>query len=228
MITEEIAHINGIPKKLIVFLHGYQDYAEHIDRKTSALKQLPDIAFHIPQAPFASEIDEQKKQWFSMHRFDPEDRRRLTPSWIEFVEYYNRMTIGLAEANQYIAEYVDSLLNEYGLGYEDLFLCGFSQGAMCAMYTALMCPHKVAAVISFSGILAAQGYIAQHLKSRPEFFLLHGRCDNKIRFEAMEFTKQNLQELHCKVETCALEQATHRLVSEAVDKAVLFIKDRLK
>ena len=126
MITEEIAHINGIPKKLIVFLHGYQDYAEHIDRKVGALKQISDTALHIPQAPFANEIDEQKRQWFSMHRFDPEDKRRLTPSWTEFVEYYNRMTVGLAEANQYIAEYVDNLLNEYGLGYEDLILCGFS------------------------------------------------------------------------------------------------------
>ena len=97
MITEEIAHINGRPKRLIVFLHGYQDYAEHIDRKTGALRDLPDTAFHIPQAPFFNEIDVHKRQWFSMHRFDPEDRRRLTPSWAEFVEYYNRMTLGLAE-----------------------------------------------------------------------------------------------------------------------------------
>ena len=228
MITEEIAHINGIPKRLVVFLHGYQDYAEHIDRKTAALTDLSDTAFHIPQAPFFNEIDPHKRQWFSMHRFDPEDRRRLTPSWVEFVDYYNRMTLGLAEANQYISVYIDNLLNEYGLSYENLFLCGFSQGAMCAMYTALMCPNKIGGVVSFSGILAAQGYLSQHLKSRPDFLLLHGRCDNKIRFEAMEFTKQNLQELHCKVETCALEQISHRLVTEAVEKGAAYIQSRAK
>ena len=61
MITEEIVHINGIPKKLIVFLHGYQDTAEHIERKTTRLRDLSDVALHIPQAPFFNEVDAEKR-----------------------------------------------------------------------------------------------------------------------------------------------------------------------
>ena len=165
MITEEIVHINGIPKKLIVLLHGYQDSAEYIDRKTLRLHELDNVAIHIPQSPFVNEIDKNQRQWFSIHQFDPNDKRRSTTSWDEVIDLYNRMTVGLAEADYYILQYVDTLLNEYSLGYDDLILCGFSQGAMCALYSGLMCPHKIAGVISFSGILAAKGYIEKHGKS---------------------------------------------------------------
>ena len=227
MIGEEIVHINGIPKKLIVFLHGYQDCAEHIERKTVLFQSIDNVAFHIPQAPFINEIDAQKRQWFSIHQFDPDDRRRTTASWDEFVEYYNKMTVGLEEANHYILQYVDGLLSEYGLGYEDLFLCGFSQGAMCAAYSGLMCPHKIAGVISFSGILAAKGYVEQHNKSCPDFLLIHGSEDDKIRFDAMDFMKDNLQKLGCKATTLSINGAQHKIVDEGVEGAFRFIKSKI-
>ena len=73
MITEEIVHVNGIPKKLVVLLHGYQDSAEYIDRKSMPLQEIDNIAIHIPQSPFVSEIDKTQRQWFSIHQFDPDD-----------------------------------------------------------------------------------------------------------------------------------------------------------
>lgn len=226
MITEEIVHINGIPKKLIVFLHGYQDTAEHIERKTTRLRDLSDVALHIPQAPFFNEVDAEKRQWYSIHRFDPEDKRRKTASWDEFVELYNKMTVGLAEANQHILEYVDSLLNEYGLGYNDLFLCGFSQGAMCALYSGLMCPYKIGGVVSFSGILAAKGFLEKHSKSRPDCLLLHGIEDDKIRYDALKFTEANLNDLRCKTEVFGIAGAAHKITDMAVERAVSFIVKR--
>ena len=57
MITEEIVHVNGIPKKLVVLLHGYQDSAEYIDRKATPLQEIDNIAIHIPQSPVFCEVD---------------------------------------------------------------------------------------------------------------------------------------------------------------------------
>ena len=228
MITEEIVHVNGIPKKLIVLLHGYQDSAEYIDRKSTPLQEIDNIAIHIPQSPFISEIDETQRQWFSIHQFDPDDKRRKAISWSEVVELYNRMTVGLVEANHYILQYVDGLLNEYGLGYNDLFLCGFSQGAMCALYSGLMCPHKIAGVVSFSGILAAKGYIEKHGKSKPDCLITHGKSDDKIKFEALDFTKKNLLDLGCKVSVFEIEDAGHYVSSRAVKEAYRFIKNKIK
>ena len=138
------------------------------------------------------------------------------------------MTVGLEQANHYILEYVDNLLSEYNLGYENLFLCGFSQGAMCAIYSALMCPYKIGGVVSFSGILAAKGYVAQHCCSRPDFFLIHGAEDDKVRFSALAFTKQNLEKLGCSVETFEAKEVPHKIVSETVAAAESFIKKRIK
>lgn len=224
MISEEIVHIRGIPKKLVVFLHGYQDTAEHIERKTELLQQLEGVALHIPQAPFVNEVDSSTRQWYSIHQFDPDDRRRKTASWDEFLEFYNRMTVGLAEANHYVLEYVDTLLNEYGLSYEDLFLCGFSQGAMCAIYSGLMCPYKIAGVVSFSGILAAKGYLEKYSKSRPNCLLLHGKNDDKIRFDALSFTANNLRNLGCETSVFAVDGAKHKITDEAVATAYRFIE----
>ena len=223
MITEEIVHINGFPKKLIVFLHGYQDCAGHIDHKTTGLRDLPDIALHIPDAPFISEIDHQTRQWFSIRQFDPNDTRRDTPSWEEFVELYNKMTVGLETAYQNIMEYTDNLINEYQLKYSDLFLCGFSQGAMCAMYSGLMCPEKMGGIISFGGILAAQGYIENHYASKPDVLLLHGELDEKIRIGALAFTEKNLKNLGCKTISFKFPDTAHRITDEEIDKTKEFI-----
>lgn len=228
MIEEEIVHINGIPKKLIVFLHGYQDDAEHVDRRTEVMQKLDNVAMHIPQAPWTNEIDNGLRQWYSMHRFDPDDRRRTTTSWDEFLELYNRMTVGLEEAKHYILEYIDSLLLEYQLGYDDLFLCGFSQGAMCAIYSGLMCPHKMAGVISFSGIFAAKGYVEKHYYSRPDFLLIHGKEDHTVRFDSLEFTEEGLRHLGCLVEKYIAGDLGHRIAPEAVERTCEFIKARIK
>lgn len=223
MINEEIVHINGIPKRLVVFLHGYQDCAGHINHKCVKLQDLPDTALHIPDSPLISEIDNTTRQWFSIRQFDPNDARRDTPSWEEFVELYNKMTIGLESAYQNIMEYIDNLLSEYQLSYSDLFLCGFSQGAMCAMYFGLMCPYKIGGVISFGGILAAQGYIENHYMNKPDVLLLHGQDDEKIRIGALEFTAENLKKLGCKTQSYSFADTAHRITDEEIDIAKNFI-----
>lgn len=228
MISEEIVHINGIPKKVVVFLHGYQDCAEHIEHRTEKLQKLKDVALHIPQAPFLNEVDATKRQWYSIHQFDPDDKRRITASWDEFIELYNCMTVGLETANHYILEYIDNLLTEYGLSYEDLFLCGFSQGAMCAIYSGLMCPYKMGGVISFSGILAALGYVERHYNSTPDVLLIHGNEDTKVRFDAMEFTAEQLKSLGAYVDLFTAENAGHKIVPEAVDAAYSFIAKKIR
>ncbi len=227
MIREEIVHINEIPKKLLVFLHGYIDSSDSIDRKISLLDNLQDFAIHIPQAPLECEIHESKRQWYSMHKFDPEDERRTVPTMDECIALYNRMAPGLAEANDYIQPYIENALDEYGLDYKDLFLCGFSQGAMCALYTGLMFPQKIGGVISFSGILAGHKRALKEAKTHPDILLIHGNSDNLVRYEAMDFTASKLKEIGCKVETYTVKNGNHMITPDALVQAAYFIRDRV-
>lgn len=227
MIQEEIVHINGIPKKLLVFLHGYIDSSDALDRKISLLDDLPDFAVHIPQAPLECEIHESKRQWYSMHRFDPEDDRKTVPTMDECVALYNRMAPGLAEADAYLQPYVENALGEYGLDYSDLFLCGFSQGAMCALYTGLMFPQRIGGIISFSGILAGHKKALKLAQSCPDVLLIHGDADNLVRYEALDFTALNLQKLGCAVETYTIKKGMHMITPEALVQAAAFIRQRI-
>ena len=67
LITEEIVHIKGYPKRLVVFLHGYIDSSEATDKSIAPLiERLDDVAVHVPQSPFTCEIHPNKRQWYSV------------------------------------------------------------------------------------------------------------------------------------------------------------------
>lgn len=225
MIREEIVYINGIPKKIVIFLHGYLDDADAINQRLSGFSDsLNDCAVHIPQAPFSCEVDSHLRQWYSMYRFDPEYERKNAPDMDSFVSYYNRMSLGLAETHGYLEPYIEQTLSEYGLGYKDLYLCGFSQGAMSAIYTALMLPQVIGGLISFSGIIAGHEYLQKNAISKPRTLLLHGAMDNLLRPESMGFTAKKLRQIGCPVNSFQIEDCKHHISSQAIKYATDFIK----
>lgn len=225
MINEEIAHIKGFPQKLIIFLHGYIDSSPALDKKLSLLyDELDNFAIHIPQAPIICEIHENKRQWYSMHRFDPNDDRKLVPDFADCIAIYDRMAIGLQESYNYLIPYIENLMQEYNLEYKDLYIFGFSQGAMVGLYLAMMHSQQIGACISFSGILAGSKHIMKYHKSNPDTLLIHGTVDNLVRFEALDYTKNCLQEIGCNVTTYEVANGQHMVNDEGLRQAIDFIK----
>lgn len=225
MIREEIVHINGIPKKLVIFLHGYLDDADSVDNRLHEFYDaLPDCAIHIPQAPFPCEVDVKMRQWYSMYRFDPTYERKKAPDMQSFVAYYNKMSLGLLETYNFLLPYIEQTLAEYNLSYQDLYLCGFSQGAMTAIYMALMCPEKIAGLISFSGIIAGHEYLDKNAKQAPPALLLHGQEDRMLRPESLAFTAEKLRKLGCNVIYNNISGGGHTLNKEGMKYAADFIK----
>ena len=223
-INEEIVYVNGQPRKLIIFLHGYIDSADYLEGKLqNFIKAFDNTAIHLPQAPICCEILEDKRQWYSMHRFDPDDERKTVPSMEECIAIYDKMTLGLEESFSYLNDYIEQCLNEYQLEDKDLYLCGFSQGAMLAIYTALMREHQIGGCVSFSGIMAGHKFLMKHAQSKPDILLIHGDADNLVRFEAMSFTEKELKKLGIKVETCKVNAGQHRISEEGLEAAVDFI-----
>ncbi len=229
LITEEIVHIKGYPKRLVIFLHGYIDSSEAIDKTIVPLiDELDDVAIHVPQSPFMCEIHPNKRQWYSLHRFDPNDDRKTVPTLKECVSFYEKMAPGYREAFDYVNPYIDHCLEEYQLEDKDLYLCGFSQGAMLAIYISLMREKKIGGCISFSGILAPAKYLAKHAQSTPDILLIHGNEDNLVRFEAQEFSRKNLQKLGCLVETYVVEGGRHRVTEETLSVAAKYLNSKFR
>lgn len=229
MIREEIVHINGFPQKLVVFLHGYLDDSDSVDvRLREFYESLPNCAIHIPQAPFSCEVDAKMRQWYSMYRFDPAYERKNAPDLQSFVKYYNRMSLGLSETHGFLLPYLEQTLAEYNLQYKDLFLCGFSQGAMAAIYTALMSPQEIGGLISFSGIIAGYEYLGKNAKQTPPVLLLHGQEDKMIRPDSLKFTAEKLSKIGCEVMCDNIPGNGHQLNHEGMQHAVHFIKSHTK
>ncbi len=226
-INEEIVYVNGHPRKLVVFLHGYIDNADYLEHTIlPMISNIDNAAVHLPQAPISCEILDDKRQWYSMHRFDPDDARKTVPTMEECVQIYDHMAQGLEEARFYLDEYIDASLNEYQLEDKDLYLCGFSQGAMLALYTALMRENKIGGCISFSGIMASHSFLMKHHRSAPDILLMHGNKDNLVRFEALEFTRHNLEQIGCRVFTYVVDGGQHRITPDELEQAERFINGR--
>ena len=226
-INEEIVYVNGQPQRLIIFLHGYIDSADYLEGKLqNFIKVFDNTAIHLPQAPICCEVLEDKRQWYSMHRFDPDDERKTVPTMAECVEIYNKMTLGLEESFSYLNDYIDACLNAYQLEDKDLFLCGFSQGAMVAIYTSLMQEEQIGGCVSFSGIITPHSYLLKHAKSRPDVLLIHGDEDNLVRPESQMFTMRHLQNIGCNVQTYVVPGGQHRVTEDGLVQAASFINHK--
>lgn len=224
-ISEEVAHINGHPEKLVIFLHGYIDSDTSVDKRLSYLiDNLDNTAIHIPQAPLQCEIHERKRQWYSMHRFDPDDARKTVATMEECAGFYNRMGDGFNEAFMYLNPYIDQCLNEYQLEDKDLYICGFSQGAMLAIYTSLMREETIGGCISFSGILAPHGYLMKNHNATPDMLLIHGDADTLVRYEALEFSRSRLEQIGCRTTTFTVSGGQHTISEDGLKQAVDYIK----
>ncbi|MBQ8465912.1 MAG: hypothetical protein IJ545_07885 [Alphaproteobacteria bacterium] len=228
-ISEEIVHIKGYPKKLIIFLHGYIDNCESLNRRiVPFLNNLNDVAIHLPEAPQSCEIHEKKRQWYSMHQFDPNDDRKTVPTLKECTDIYAHMGKGFDESYQYLSEYIDTCLNEYQLEAKDLIICGFSQGAMLALYTALRYPEKIGGCVSFSGIMATPDYFYRHSHQIPRCLLIHGDADNLVRYGVLEYSKDHLQKLGCQVASYTVKGGQHKITEDGLKQAENFIKECFK
>lgn len=223
MITEEIVRIKGKPKKLIVFLHGYIDSPEHIENHIDdMLKNLNDVAVHIPRAAMDCEIHPKKQQWFSVHRFDPDDKRKTVPSIEECEAIYDTMQDGIVEASRDINVYIDKCLKKYNLNSKDLYLCGYSQGAILAIFNGLM-RKNIAGVVSFSGILAPTRFLKNNHNAKPKVLLMHGDNDNIIRYQALDRSEKHLKNIGCNVQKHTIPNGQHRIYEESMLKAASFI-----
>jgi len=228
-IREEIVHVKGYPHKLIIFLHGYIDNCESLNKRiVSFLAHMDNCAIHMPEAPVGCEIYEGKRQWYSMHRFDPNDDRKTVPTLQECTDIYASMGKGFDESYHFIKEYIENCLNEYQLEAKDLYICGFSQGAMLALYTALRYPEQIGGCISFSGILATPNYFYKHKHQTPPVLLIHGDEDNLVRYGVMGYSREHLEKLGCHVDTYTAHNTKHRITEDGLRLAEKFIEEHSK
>lgn len=97
-----------------------------------------------------------------------------------------------------LAEFIDELVETYGVEGRCVYLMGFSQGAMMSLAVALTEPEKIAGAVIMSGRFPAQvleeSHDAQALKGKP-FIVTHGIYDPVLPIEHGREVRESLEAL---------------------------------
>ncbi|MES2961039.1 MAG: dienelactone hydrolase family protein [Pseudomonadota bacterium] len=204
------------PKYLVVFLHGYGANGENLlDLSYEFKKILPDAHFISPNAiePWEGGFPH-AYQWFSLSA--GMERRSL-----------NVMADSVKNANKTLQHFINSQLERFKLTAENLFLVGFSQGAMMALYQGFIQAKKPAGVISFSGKLVLPEMVNEKTLSKPEICLIHGESDSVVPFSSLAEAEATLKENNISFEAHPIPNLDHSIDIHAIRIAQNFIKKQI-
>lgn len=206
------------PKYLVIFLHGYgANGANLLDLSHEFAHVLPDAHFVSPNAPQNWEggfID--SYQWFSLNGVS-----LVSGNHNNNVE---KIAAEIKKSQEILNNFVQSQLERFKLGIENLFLVGFSQGAMMAMYQGFMMPKKPAGIISYSGKLILPEHLGEVTISKPDICLVHGQEDSVVPFDNFLQAEQILQALKIPFESHAVPHIDHTIDIHGVKAGKNFIK----
>lgn len=201
------------PKYLVIFLHGYGANGENLINLWHEFKYvLPDAHYISPNAiePWEGGFPH-SYQWFTL--YSGETRRNLL-----------EVARDIKKSNKVLAEFIKEQLTRFKLTPDKLFLIGFSQGAMMAMYQSFISPQKLAGVISFSGKIILPEMVGDTTNSKPEICLIHGEQDSVLPFENFLEAKKILEEKEISHEAHPVPHLDHSIDIHGIRVAQHFIK----
>lgn len=198
----------GAPKQLVVFLHGRGANGDDLIGLAPILAEaFPDAAFLSPDAPLRLEGFVSGFQWFDASSRDPE-----------------HMAAGVRAAAPAIDAFLDHHLNLLGLADRDLALFGFSQGCRMALHVGLRRAQAPAAILGFSGSLAAPGSLAAEITSRPPVLLVHGDADDIVPYASLAEAESALREVGVPVTAITRSGLGHGIDNEGLGHAMAQLK----
>jgi phospholipase/carboxylesterase len=167
-----LAPLEGPARQLVVFLHGYGADGEDLINLGRQWRQLlPNAAFVSPHAPEPCAVAPGRYQWFPLTRIDPQETAR-----------------GTDNAAPGLDAFLDAELKRHNLSDGNLALVGFSQGTMMALHVGLRRKVPPAAIIGYSGMVAAPERLPKFPNGAPPVYLQHGDQDQVIPVQALFLT----------------------------------------
>lgn len=222
--------IGPTPNKLVIFLHGYNGTIATHQYALDWLKQYVQNAVIIaPQAPQISDKNPERRQWFGMLKYDVQNRRADPQTTTEdiFAIYNNANTeIDLCAAQ--INLFIDALQQKFGIDDTHTFLCGFSQGAMLTLYTALTRHTPLGGAFVLSGLVAGADSLQTKISARPPLYLFHGEDDLRVQYKTLPITLDWLKQNHVSAKVQTYAGLDHRMNEEEIKQIANVINNKGK
>ncbi|MBI5645418.1 MAG: dienelactone hydrolase family protein [Ignavibacteriae bacterium] len=157
----------------------------------------------LPSAPFSHENAPGIRRWFDKETENLEQ---------------------MESSRSHISQIIESRLKD-GVAAENIFLVGFSQGAVMALHTALRYPQRLGGVVALSGYLALPLNLqkeAHPANRRIPVFIAHGTRDETLPVEHSRIATSVLREMGYSVDFFESDTG-HRISSETVKKIRAFL-----
>ncbi len=201
------------PKYLVIFLHGYGANGENLlDLAYEFKRALPEAHYISPNAiePWEGGFPH-AYQWFSL--YGGMERKA-----------FEDISTNIKRSNKILQEFIQKQLDRFNLTPDQLFLVGFSQGAMMAIYQGLIANQKFAGVIGFSGKVILPELTGEKIISKPNICLIHGKEDSVVPFSFFEEGKKILTEKDIPFDSQAIDNLDHSIDIGGIRAAQKFIK----
>lgn len=190
----------GPAKQLVILLHGLgADGSDLIGLAPLLSRVLPNAEFLAPNGPEACDTAPSGFQWFSL-----QDR---TPTRIE---------TGVRAAAELLEDYIDTQLEEREIDDNKLALIGFSQGCMMALHVGLRRHVAPAAILGYSGMLAAPDKLGAEITCRPPVLLVHGEADPIMPHQMLVSAQTGLEGVGVEVQTLSRPDLGHGIDEEGI------------
>ena len=198
------------PKSMVIFLHGVGANGDDlitIGREWQ--KDLPETVFLSPNAPEKYDMAPVGYQWFSLAERD-----------FDFIHK------GVKSAHEKLNQFIDDSLKKYKLTADKLFIVGFSQGTMMALYTMPRRPDGCRALVGYSGMTIDDASLQTEAVSKPPIKLIHGQLDEVVPIQAMTATEACLKSCDFDVESETRPQLGHSIDMHGLIAGLTFIKKK--
>jgi phospholipase/carboxylesterase len=185
---------------LLILLHGVGSNEQDLFRIAN---DLPDNFLVISaRAPFT--ISEGRYKWYD----------------VDFSSGVPRFNVEQAEKSRLtIINFINQLKEKHSFNEEEIYLCGFSQGAIMSFSVGLTRPDKVKGIIALSGRVLSEikPNIADEGKLKSlKTLIIHGKNDEVLSINYAHQSKSLLDSLHIQNDYFELNMG-HTITSEVIE-----------
>jgi phospholipase/carboxylesterase len=132
------------------------------------------------------------------------------------------------ESERKIARFISQLCIAYHADSTQVYLMGFSQGAIISLDYAFHCPDKVAGVLALSGKIIPESESSNLHVDKVAFFVGHGTQDNIIPYLEAVRLKGILDKRKVKDVTFRKYEATHTITNDELADIRSWLRSHVK